>query len=88
MSLTGYVGSVHQNLLEQIPELSKIVKLKSPILTNTQFDILLNLRYKGFSTAVLPMLFDPKGGTKGLEKAIERTFVFRWKKPWMKAKTT
>lgn len=75
MSLTGYVGSVHQNLLEQIPELSKIVKLKSPILTNTQFDILLNLRYKGFSTAVLPMLFDPKGGTKGLEKAIDELCI-------------
>jgi len=75
MSLTGYVGSVHQNLLEQIPELSKIVKLKSPILTNTQFDILLNLRYKGFSTAVLPMLFDPKQGTKGLEKAIDELCI-------------
>ena len=75
MSLTGYVGSVHQNLLEQIPELSKIVKLKSPILTNTQFDILLNLRYKGFSTAVLPMLFDPKGGTRGLEKAIDELCI-------------
>ncbi len=75
MSLTGYVGSVHQNLLEQIPELSKIVKLKSPILTNTQFDILLNLRYKGFSTAVLPMLFDPRQGTKGLEKAIDELCI-------------
>ncbi|MBP1637957.1 MAG: gltB, partial [Bacteroidetes bacterium] len=75
MSLTGYVGSVHQNLLEQIPELSKIVKLKSPILTNTQFDILLNLRYKGFSTAVLPMLFDPKGGAIGLEKAVDELCI-------------
>lgn len=70
MSLTGYMGAIHQNLLGNIPELSKIVKIKSPILTNTQFDILLNLRYKGFSTAVLPMLFDPKKGAAGLEKAI------------------
>ncbi|HCB00195.1 MAG TPA: glutamate synthase subunit alpha, partial [Porphyromonadaceae bacterium] len=70
MSLTGYLGAIHQNLLDEIPRLSKIVKVKSPILTNTQFDILLNLRYKGFSTAVLPMLFNPEEGAAGLKKAI------------------
>lgn len=71
MSLTGYVGSLHQNLLEPANEICKMVKLKSPVLTNTQFDILLNLEYKGFSTISLPMLFDPKTGSKGLEKAIQ-----------------
>ena len=70
MSLTGFIGSVHQNLLEPAPEICKMVKLKSPVLTNTQFDILSNLQYKGFSTISLPMLFDPKTGAKGLEKAI------------------
>lgn len=71
MSLTSYVGSVHTNLLEPAPEICKMVKLKSPILTNTQFDILLHLQYKGFSTAVLPMLFKAKDGRKGMEKAIK-----------------
>jgi len=71
MSLTGYVGSLHQNLLEPANEICKMVKLKSPVLTNTQFDILLNLEYKGFSTISLPMLFDPESGSKGLEKAIK-----------------
>jgi glutamate synthase (NADPH) large chain len=71
MSLTGYIGSVHQNLLEAAPEICKMVKLKSPVLTNTQFDILSNLQYKGFSTISLPMLFDPNTGSKGLEKAID-----------------
>jgi len=71
MSLTGYIGAIHQNLLEEIPALSSIVKIKSPILTNTQFDILLNLRYKGFSTAVIPMLFDPSKGAEGLKKAVD-----------------
>jgi len=70
MSLTGYIGCTHQNLLEPIPELSKIIKIKSPIITNTQFDLLLNLQYKGFSAAVLPMLFNPKSGAEGLKKAI------------------
>ena len=71
MSLTGFIGSVHQNLLEPAHEICKMVKLKSPVLTNTQFDILSNLQYKGFSTISLPMLFDPKSGPKGLEKAIQ-----------------
>ena len=71
MSLTGYIGSVHQNLLQAAPEICKMVKLKSPVLTNTQFDILSNLQYKGFYTISLPMLFDPKTGAAGLEKAIQ-----------------
>jgi len=71
MSLTGYIGSVHQNLLQAAPEICKMVKLKSPVLTNSQFDILSNLQYKGFSTISLPMLFDPKSGAEGLEKAIQ-----------------
>jgi glutamate synthase (NADPH/NADH) large chain len=71
MSLTGYIGSVHQNLLEAAPEICKMVKLKSPVLTNSQFDILSNIQYKGFSTISLPMLFDPETGANGLEKAIQ-----------------
>src|SRR5690606_25416687 len=75
MSLTAYVGSLHTNLLEPAPEICKMVKLKSPVLTNTQFDILLNLQYKGFSTAVLPMLFKAKDGRKGMEKAIRELCI-------------
>jgi len=71
MSLTGYIGSVHQNLLQAAPEICKMVKLKSPVLTNSQFDILSNLQYKGFYTISLPMLFNPKTGAAGLEKAIQ-----------------
>ena len=71
MSLTGYMGAIHQNVLEQIPEMSPIVKLKSPVLTNTHFDILLNLRYKGLSTAIIPILFDPIKGSEGLRKALD-----------------
>ena len=70
MSVAGYVGSLNRNLLEPASEICKMVKLTSPILTNTQFDILLNLQYKGFSTAVLPMLFKANEGAKGLEKAV------------------
>src|SRR5690554_6346888 len=75
MSLTGYMGAIHQNLLAEIPEMSPVVKIKSPVLTNTQFDILINLKYKGFSTAVIPMLFNPESGSAGLEKAIDNLCV-------------
>ena len=70
MSLTGYIGSTQQNMLDASPDLCKMIKLKSPVITNTQFDIIKNLRYKGFSTLVLPMLFPVAEGGKGLEKAI------------------
>ena len=71
MSLTGYIGSIHQNLLEPAHDVLKMVKLKSPVLTNVQFDILMNLKYKGFSTISLPMLFDPSKGSKGMETALQ-----------------
>ncbi len=75
MSLTGFIGSINQNLLYPANEICKMVKLKSPVLTNAQFDILMNLKYKGFHTISLPMLFDPQKGTNGLEQAIEELCV-------------
>jgi glutamate synthase (NADPH/NADH) large chain len=70
MSLTGYIGSTQQNMLDATPDLCKMIKLKSPVITNTQFDIIKNLRYKGFSTVVLPILFPVNESGKGLEKAV------------------
>jgi glutamate synthase (NADPH/NADH) large chain len=40
MSLTLYIGAQEGNLLEPSPDLCKMVKLSSPVLTNTEFDIL------------------------------------------------
>jgi glutamate synthase (NADPH/NADH) large chain len=71
MSLVGYIGSTQKNIFDETPSQCKMIKLKSPVITNNQFDIIKNLRYKGFSTVVLPMLFPVDEGAKGLEKAIE-----------------
>jgi glutamate synthase (NADPH/NADH) large chain len=71
MSLTGFIGSTQQNMLDAQPDNCKVIKIKSPVITNTQFDIIKNLRYKGFSTTVLPTLFPVAEGPKGLEKAVE-----------------
>lgn len=49
-----------------------MVRLQCPILTNNQLDILCNIRYKGFKTVKLPMLFDASQGETGLREALDR----------------
>lgn len=49
-----------------------MVRLPYPILSNTQLDILCNIRYKGFNTIKLPMLFEAARGKAGLQEAIDR----------------
>lgn len=70
MSLSSHIGAITSNILDPSPELCKVVKLPSPIITNTELDILNNLRYKGFKTATVPMLFEAEKGNKGLESAL------------------
>lgn len=72
MSLDGYVGSIDSNLLEPNPELCKMVRLSNPILTNTQFDLLCNIAYKGFKAVKAPMLFAVKEGVEGMKAAVQR----------------
>ena len=70
MSLTEYIGAVGMNILLPSESHCKMVRLPHPVLTNTQLDILCNIRYKGFNTVKLPMLFDAAKGTAGLQEAI------------------
>ncbi len=71
MSLTEYIGSVGTNILTPDESNCKMVRLPQPVLTNTQLDILCNIRYKGFKTEKLPMLFDIEKGASGLREAID-----------------
>ncbi|MCQ2213915.1 MAG: glutamate synthase large subunit [Bacteroidaceae bacterium] len=71
MSLTEYIGAVGTNILTPDESNCKMVRLPQPVLTNTQLDILCNIRYKGFKTTKLPMLFDIEKGASGLRQAIE-----------------
>ncbi|MCQ2079119.1 MAG: glutamate synthase subunit alpha, partial [archaeon] len=43
MSLTGYIGSTSNNLLAASPENCKIVKVRHPVITNRELDLLKNL---------------------------------------------
>ena len=70
MSLTEYIGAVGMNILVPSESHCKMVRLPHPVLNNTQLDILCNIRYKGFNTVKLPMLFDAAKGTAGLQEAI------------------
>ena len=57
MSLTEYIGAVGTNILTPDASNCKMVRLPQPVLTNTQLDILCNIRYKGFKTKKLAMAF-------------------------------
>ncbi|MDR0687226.1 MAG: glutamate synthase large subunit [Prevotellaceae bacterium] len=71
MSLTGYIGTFDHNLISPNPDLCKMIRLKSPVLTNRDFDILCHIEYKGFRSCTIPMLYDVKAGAKGLGEAID-----------------
>lgn len=72
MSLDSYIGAIDMNLMNPNPELCKMVLLKRPIITNQELDLLCNLRYKGFNTRKLAMIFTVADGAKGLEDGVER----------------
>ena len=72
MSLTEYIGAVGTSILTPDASNCKMVRLPHPILNNTQLDILCNIRYKGFKTVKLPILFECSEGTRGLESALNR----------------
>lgn len=72
MSLTGYIGSFQQNLLDEGPDHCKMIRLTVPVVNNTYFQVIRNFSYKGFSTVILPMVFPVSEGEEALEKAVNR----------------
>ena len=76
MSLFEYIGRVGTGILTPDEDNCKMVRLPHPILTNTQLDLLCNIRYKGFNTVKLPMLFacasDPATAADNLRRSLSR----------------
>ncbi len=72
MSLTNYIGAVSRNLLMESSAQCKLIKFRSPIITNTDLGKIKNLDQTQFSHGIIPMLFpaDANDPGKALEKAI------------------
>ncbi|MDO4210680.1 MAG: glutamate synthase large subunit [Bacteroidales bacterium] len=71
MSLAEYIGAVGTGILTPDESNCKMVRLPQPVLTNTELDLLCNIRYKGFNTVKLPILFEISKGESGLRQAID-----------------
>ena len=72
MTLSGYLGSLQEDLLETSPNHVKMVRFRNPVINNTVFQLVKNLRYKGFSSANLLLHFDASKGAEGLQNAVEQ----------------
>ena len=72
MTLSGYLGSLQEDLLETSPNHVKMVRFRNPVINNTVFQLVKNLRYKGFSAANLLLHFDASKGAEGLQNAVEQ----------------
>lgn len=71
MSLTNYIGSLNKNLLEESPSICRLIKFKSPIVTNTDLKKIKDLNHSGFTHVTLPMVFSSSGDRSSLRTAID-----------------
>jgi len=70
-SLYTYLG--HEgNLLEESPKHCHLIKLKTPILSNTDLAKLREVAVGSLRSVTLPMVFDVADGESGLEKALDK----------------
>jgi glutamate synthase (ferredoxin) len=68
------IGS-ERNLLEPGPKHCRQIKLKSPILTNEEFEKLRQIKHPDFKSVTIPVLYKVAEGGMGLEAAMEKIFV-------------
>ncbi len=70
MSLESYIGR-ERNLLGETPEHCRLLKLRTPILTNEELEQLRHIDERGFRCTTIPILFPAAAGVDGLEPAVE-----------------
>jgi len=63
-----------RNLLKPEPESCRQIRLKSPILSNEEFEKLRHVKDSFFKSVTLPILYDVSGGGKALEAALEELY--------------
>jgi len=59
------------NLLDPRPESCHLIELKTPIITNEELAKLKHVAEGQFKSVTIPILFNPKDGAAGLEKAMD-----------------
>jgi glutamate synthase domain-containing protein 2/glutamate synthase domain-containing protein 1/glutamate synthase domain-containing protein 3 len=69
-SLYTYLGR-EGNLLSEAPKNCHLIKLRQPILSNTDLEKLREVSHGDLRAVTLPMLFSAAGGEAGLEKAVD-----------------
>lgn len=70
-STSVYIGT-SGNLLEEFPKNCNVLKVRNPILTNTDLLKIKNMHAEGFKVEVLPIIYY---ASTSLEKALEHLFV-------------
>jgi glutamate synthase (ferredoxin) len=70
MSLETLIGP-RGSLLEEMPSAARLLKLQSPILTDSDLEWLRESRIRGFPSVTLTTLFGKSGGWRRLERMLE-----------------
>ena len=63
------------NLLDPTPVSCRMIKLDSPIITNSELEQIRHVERDGFHPVTLPLLFDPSEGNNGLGAAMDKLCV-------------
>jgi len=71
MSLMTFIGNPG-NILTEVPQNSRLIKLQHPILANEDLRRIKNLNVDGFRSKTLALGFGAEGSEQALEMAIER----------------
>ncbi|MDA3880974.1 MAG: glutamate synthase large subunit [Prolixibacteraceae bacterium] len=75
MSLTNYIGSLNKNILEDNPEHAKMIKVRHPIITNTDLGKIKDIKDDYFTHSTISMAFPAKEGEKGFKKALDNILL-------------
>ncbi len=75
MTLSGYLGSLQQNILDSSPYHVKMIKFKNPVISNTYLNVIKNLRYRGFSYSEFKIHFEASKGAEGLKEALDKLCI-------------
>jgi glutamate synthase (NADPH) large chain len=68
------IGS-EANLIDPRPESCRLIKIKSPILSNEEMARLTHLNQPGFKSVTLPILYKVEGSEKELQKSLDELFA-------------